>query len=54
MTQPTQDPGREQSTPTVNARPMGQAALREALVRLQKLNGMKKLLFPRKETHISP
>lgn len=29
-------------------------ALREALVRLQKLNGMKKLLFPRKETHISP
>ena len=32
MTQPTQDPGREQSTPTVNARPMGKAALREALV----------------------
>jgi len=29
-------------------------ALRAALHRLKKLNGMKKLLFPRKETHLTP
>lgn len=35
-------------------KPYDRAALRSALERLMRLNGMKKLRFPRKETHIVP